>query len=184
MFSHARILSHCGGVQILEPKKKTKQSTWDWKPNRLEPKLKNPNRPSPSSHYSLFLSQFQPLSVHPTVFRLSQIFSLPFVPIPPSLSSLPHPNLLLFVTYPFSPCLFMFSNFHTPNFLSSFFYPFWPPFFLLRISSVAELTYESMICSYPVYFIPASFIFLLEMHASHFYTITCIFCAFFLSLRR
>ena len=35
----------------------------------------------------------------------------------------------------------------------------WPPFFLLGISSDAELTYESMICSYAVYFIPASFIF-------------------------
>jgi len=46
VFSHTGILLHCGGVQIPKPK----PSTRDWKPNRIEPTLKNPNWPSPSSH--------------------------------------------------------------------------------------------------------------------------------------
>jgi len=35
--------------------KKPKPSTWDWKPNQIEPKLKNPNRPSPMPRSSVSL---------------------------------------------------------------------------------------------------------------------------------
>ena len=45
VFSHTRM--HCGGERI--PKLiKPKPSIWDWKPNRIEPKLQNLNRPSPN----------------------------------------------------------------------------------------------------------------------------------------
>jgi len=46
VFSHIRILLHCGGVQIPKPKKNRNRVLEI--ENRTEPNLKNTNRPSPT----------------------------------------------------------------------------------------------------------------------------------------
>jgi len=46
VFSHTKILLHCSDVWIPK-QKKIKTSVWDWKPNWIEPKKRNPNWCSP-----------------------------------------------------------------------------------------------------------------------------------------